>query len=91
MGQYSDKKAEKNAKRQAEESGKKKKKKAVGSEFFNNLAGLLGASFMKFGATLGGSDLNTRDAYAKMARAGDNYRINSYKKDVKKYYDRINT
>lgn len=89
MGQYSDKKAEKNAKRQAEESGKKKKKKAVGSEFFNNLAGLLGASFMKFGATLRGSDRKTRDAYAKMDIAGYNYGINRYKKDVKKYPDRI--
>ena len=89
MGQYSDKKAEKNAKRQAEDAKKKKKKKAVGSEFFNNLAGLLGAKFMKFGATLRGSDRKTRDAFAKMDIAGYNYGINRYKKDVKKYPDRI--
>ena len=89
MGQYSDKKAEKNAKRQAEQAAKKKKKKAVGSEFFNNLAGLLGAGFMKFGATLRGSDRKTRDAFAKMDIAGYNYGIKRYKKDVKKYPDRI--
>ena len=88
MGQYSDKKAEKNAERQAKAAGKKKKK-AVGSEFFNNLAGLLGASFMKFGATLRGSDKRTRDAFAKMDIAGYNYGINRYKKDVVKYPDRI--
>ncbi len=83
MGQYSDKKAEKNAQRA------KKKKKAVGSEFFNNLAGLLGAKFMKFGATLRGSDRKTRDAFARLDMAGYNYGINRYKKDVKKYPDRI--
>lgn len=85
MGQYSDKKAEKNA----EKALKKKKKKAVGSEFFNNLAGLLGAKFMKFGATLRGSDRKTRDAFARLDVAGYNYGINRYKKDVKKYPDRI--
>ncbi len=89
MGQYSDKKAEKNAKRLAEAAKKKKKKKANGSEFFNNLAGLFGARFMKFGATLRGSDRRTRDAFAQMDVAGYNYGINRYKKDVKKYPDRI--
>lgn len=88
MGQYSDKKAEKNAKKQAATAGKKKKK-AVGSEFFNNLAGLLGARFMKFGATLRGSDKRTRDAFAKMDVAGYNYGIGRYKKDFVKYPDRI--
>ena len=85
MGQYSDKKADKNAAK----ARKKKKRKAVGSEFFNNLAGLLGAKFMKFGATLRGSDRKTRDAFAKLDVAGYNYGINRYKKDVKKYPDRI--
>ena len=46
FGVYSDKKA----KKQAEDATKKKK--AVGSQFFNNLAGLLGSEFMKHGATL---------------------------------------
>ena len=41
FGVYSDKKADDSAQAPA-------KKKAVGSEFFNNLAGLLGAGFMKF-------------------------------------------
>lgn len=85
MGQYSDKKAEK----AAQSVQKKKKKKAVGSEFFNNLAGLFGAKFMKFGATLCGSDRKTRDAFAKMDVAGYNYGVNRYKKDVKKYPDRV--
>ena len=83
MGVYSDKKAE------AVVGPKKKKKKAVGSEFFNNLAGLLGAGFMKFGATLPGSDKKTRDAFAKFDAAGYNYGINRYKKDIKKYPNRI--
>ncbi len=85
MGVYSDKKAEQNAKK----AQSKKKKKAVGSEFFNNLAGLLGAKFMKFGATLRGSDRKTRDAFAVLDVAGYNYGIGRYKKDVKKYPDRI--
>ena len=41
FGVYSDKKA----KKEAENSGKKKK--AVGSEFFNNLAGILGGTTMR--------------------------------------------
>lgn len=81
MGVYSDKKAQKKPK-----SGKKK---AVGSEFFNNLAGKLGAKFMKFGATLRGSDKKTRDAFAALDVAGYNYGIGRYKKDVKKYPDCI--
>ena len=44
---------------------------------------------MKFGATLRGSDRKTRDAFAKLDVAGYNYGINRYKKDVKKYPDRI--
>lgn len=84
MGVYSDKKAEKTVK-----TPKKKKHKAVGSEFFNNLAGMLGAGFMKFGATLSGSDKKTRDAFARFDAAGYNYGINRYKKDIKKYPDRV--
>ena len=44
LGVYSDKKADQTAK-------DVKKKKSVGSEFFNELAGVLGADFMKTGAT----------------------------------------
>ncbi len=83
FGVYSDKKAEQEFKHS------KKKKKAVGSEFFNNLAGLLGGKFMKWGATLRGSDKNTYKAFANMDVAGYNYGIDRYKKDVKKYPDRI--
>ena len=51
FGVYSDKKAKKEANR----SGGKKK--AVGSEFFNNLAGIFGSKTMKIGATLHGCDV----------------------------------
>jgi beta-galactosidase len=83
IGVYSDKKAEQSA------SSPSNLKKSVGSEFFNNLAGLLGSSFMKFGATLHGSDAKTRDAFEEMDIAGYNYGINRYEKDAKKYPDRI--
>ena len=88
FGVYSDKKAEQEAAR-AEKAKGKKKKKAVGSELINNIAGLLGAGFMKFGATLHGSDVKTRDAYAKLDVAGYNYGVNRYKKDLMKYPDRV--
>ena len=82
LGIYSDKKAEQEVKNV-------KKKKAVGSEFFNNLAGILGADFMKFGATLYPCDVLTRDAFARMDFAGYNYGINRYVHDLKKYPDRL--
>lgn len=82
FGVYSDKKAD-----QAVE--KTKKKKAVGSEFFNNLAGIMGADFMKFGATLYPCDVKTRDAYAAMDVAGYNYGIFRYGHDLKKYPKRL--
>ena len=82
FGVYSDKKAEQEAK-------DVKKKKAVGSEFFNNLAGILGADFMKFGATLYPCDVKTRDAFAAMDFAGYNYGINRYEHDLKKYPKRL--
>ena len=77
FGQYSDKKAEKNP------------NKKVGSEFFNNLAGMLGDSFMKTMAKLPGCDRKTRDCFAVMDVAGYNYGIKRYKHDVKKYPERI--
>ncbi len=82
FGVYSDKKAEQEVKNA-------KKKKAVGSEFFNNLAGLMGSDFMKFGATLYPCDVKTRDAFAAMDVAGYNYGIRRYEHDLKKYPQRI--
>ena len=91
FGQYSDEKAareaERNAKAKAE--GKKAKEKSTGSKFFNDMAGLFGANFMKFGATLHGSDVTTRKAFANMDVAGYNYGEKRYEKDLKKYPDRL--
>lgn len=81
FGVYTDEKAEAEA-----GSGKKK---AVGSEFFNNLAGIFGAEFMKWGATLHGCDVKTRKAFSKLDVAGYNYGILRYEKDLKKYPDRV--
>jgi beta-galactosidase len=99
FGVYSDKKAE----RAVEKAGggkergsdgknakkKKPKKKAVGSEFFNNLAGIMGADFMKWGATLPPCDWKTRDAFAALDVAGYNYGINRYAHDLKTYPKRL--
>ena len=82
FGVYSDKKADQAVKNA-------KKKKAVGSEFFNKLSGIMGADFMKFGATLYPCDLKTRDAFANMDVAGYNYGINRYEHDLKKYPARM--
>ena len=57
FGVYIDKKAD-------EAAENAKKKKAVGSEFYNTVAGIFGAGFMKTGATLYPCDVKTRDAYA---------------------------
>ncbi len=82
FGVYSDHKADTAAKNA-------KKKKAVGSEFFNNLAGILGDEFMKRGATLYPCDIKTRDSFAQMDVAGYNYGIYRYEHDLKKYPDRL--
>lgn len=82
FGVYSDKKAD----AAIENAGKKK---AVGSEFFNNMAGLFGSGFMKWGATLYPCDLKTKDAFANMDIAGYNYGIDRYEKDLKKYPKRL--
>lgn len=92
FGQYSDEKAAKEAaaaekRRAAGETADKHK--AVGSEFFNNMAGLLGADFMKTGAALPFCDWVTRDAFAAMDVAGYNYGIKRYAHDLKKYPDRL--
>ena len=92
FGVYSDEKAKKEAERaeKAKQRGEKAaKKKAVGSQFFNNLAGLLGDEFMKRGATLHGCDVKTCDAFANMDIAGYNYGIYRYKHDLKKYPQRL--
>ncbi|MDH8679864.1 glycoside hydrolase family 2 TIM barrel-domain containing protein [Fusibacter bizertensis] len=85
LGVYTDEKAQKSA--YAED--RSKAKNAVGSEFYNRLAGLLGDKAMKFGATLYGCDIKTKDAFSYLDIAGYNYGILRYKKDVKKYPDRI--
>lgn len=92
FGIYSDEKAKKEAK-QAEKRIKAgaipKKKRSVGSEFFNDMAGLLGDNTMKLGATFHGCDVKTRDAFANMDIAGYNYGIYRYPGDVKKYPHRL--
>ncbi len=77
FGVYDDKKAKNNP------------QKKVGSEFFNNLAGVFGDKFMKTMAKLHGCDVKTRGCYAAMDVAGYNYGILRYKHDVKKYPERI--
>ena len=91
FGQYSDEKAEKEAAKaaKAKAAGKQAKEKSTGSKFFNDMAGIMGADFMKLGATLHGSDVTTRKAFAAMDIAGYNYGEKRYKKDLKKYPDRL--
>ncbi len=91
FGVYSDEKAAKDARRAEalRQDGKPAKDKAVGSQFFNNLAGLLGDEFMKRGATLHGCDVKTRDAFAQMDIAGYNYGIYRYEHDLRKYPNRL--
>ena len=91
FGQYSDEKAAKEAERnaKAKAEGKKAKERSTGSKFFNDLAGILGAGFMKTGATLHGSDVTTRAAFANMDIAGYNYGEKRYRHDLKKYPDRL--
>ena len=75
MGVYSDKKAD--------------KKQAVGSEFFNNLAGIFGDKTMKYGATLPIVDRKTKGVFEVLDVSGYNYGIARYKHDAKKYKDRV--
>lgn len=91
LGQYSDEKAEKEARRaeKRRKQGKAAKEKAVGSKFFNDMAGLLGDEFMKWGATLPPCDWKTREAFAAMDIAGYNYGVYRYRHDLKKYPDRL--
>ena len=91
FGVYSDDKAKKEAAKaeKLKAAGKTVKKKSVGSEFFNDLAGLTGDNTMKIGATLHGCDVKTRDAFANMDIAGYNYGIYRYGHDLKKYPHRL--
>ncbi|OZG60636.1 glycosyl hydrolase family 2 [Bifidobacterium myosotis] len=92
VGQYSDKKAAKEvaaAEKRRAAGQAADRHKAVGSEFFNNLAGLLGAGFMKTMATLPFCDWVTRDAFAAMDIAGYNYGIKRYAHDLQRYPDRL--
>ena len=91
FGVYSDERAKKEAEQaeQAQASEGKAKKRAVGSQFFNNLAGLMGDGFMKLGATIPPCDWRTRGAFANMDVAGYNYGIDRYVHDLKKYPDRL--
>lgn len=85
FGVYTDKKAEQSAKTPR----KARKKKSVGSEFFNNLAGLFGSTAMKVGATLPGCNAKTRGAFAALDVAGYNYGILRYKRDLKHIPSRV--
>ena len=91
FGQYSDEKAAKEAARnaKAKAEGKKARERSTGSKFFNDLAGIMGADFMKIGATLHGSDVTTREAFANMDVAGYNYGEKRYKHDLKNYPERL--
>lgn len=92
FGVYSDDKARKEAEKaeKARKAGKQAEKgSAVGSQFFNDLAGLMGDQFMKMGATLPFCDWKTRDAFANMDIAGYNYGVYRYSHDLKAYPDRL--
>ena len=88
LGVYSDEKADAAAKK-AENPNKKGRKKHVGSDFYNTLAMKVGDNFMKIGATLHGSNVKTRDAFANMDIAGYNYGLYRYRGDLKKYPTRL--
>ena len=81
LGVYSDKKAKKQS--------NSVRKGVVGSQFFNDMAGVLGGGFMKWGATLRGCDIKTRGAFAALDIAGYNYGIKRYQHDLQKYPNRL--
>ena len=92
LGVYSSKKA---AKQVAHDGSKRsvslsiKRHGSVGSRFFNEMAGIMGADFMKRGATLPSCDRLTRDAFALMDVAGYNYGIKRYLQDLRRYPHRL--
>ncbi len=87
LGQYSDEKARREAEQAARQGATPHR--AVGSEFYNRLAGLLGKGVMKLGAALPACDRVTRDAYAQMDVAGYNYGIDRYNHDLRAYPHRL--
>ncbi len=72
-----------------EEKAKSNPQTKVGSEFFNDLTGLLGNHTMKIGATFHRCDVKTKDIFKESDVAGYNYGILRYKKDLKKYRERF--
>ena len=86
FGVYTDRKAKREA---APRKGKSHKTKSTGSEFFNDLAGLLGADTMKIGATMPGCNARSKRTFAVLDVAGYNYGILRYKRDLKHYKDRV--
>ena len=90
MGIFTDEKAAKSDRVSVQKKPKKpRKEKAVGSEFFNKLAGLYGAASMKLGAMLPGCGLKTKDAFAALDVAGYNYGCWRYKGDLRRYPHRV--
>ena len=91
FGVYSDQKARKEAKAAAKARKQKRpvRQKKVGSQFFNDMAGMLGGEFMKRGATLRGCDAKNRKAFAALDVAGYNYGVYRYERDLEKYPDRL--
>ena len=75
--------------REEKTEGGKKKNRAVGSTFFNQLSGAMGERFMKWGATLQGGEVRSREAFARMDIAGYNYGIERYLKDLQRFPDRL--
>lgn len=73
----------------SEEKAKKNQAQKVGSEFFNDIAGLVGNHTMKIGATMHRCDVKTREIFAASDVAGYNYGILRTKKDLKHYPDRL--
>lgn len=73
----------------SDEKAQKAPQKKVGSEFFNEMAGILGDRFMKTMAMLPGCDRKTKDCFSASDIAGYNYGIKRYKGDIKKYPQRI--
>ena len=73
----------------SEEKAKKNQAQKVGSEFFNDIAGLVGNHTMKIGATMHRCDVKTREIFKASDIAGYNYGILRVKKDLKKYPDRL--
>lgn len=82
FGFYNKKSADKQAKSNA-------KTKKTGSELFNWIATKTSGNTIKFFSILKICDYGTKEAFSKLDIAGYNYGIRRYKKDIKKYPDRL--